>query len=252
MAQYSTDFSDSAYADGVAPPDWTETWDDGYLTWTVEDSSGEAAALGSSYGDRVLRGSTIIGGYDHALTWDDAGTPADVDIKVRLLVTSAYQRALGAVARASTDSNGDDGYYLLVDPYDNSLILRKFVNGSATQIAVHDIDTDGALPKWDVADDVWIWARLYISGTTIRGKMWLDGEDEPGSWMIDTTDSAHASGAVGVYASRTSYFDWFGVGTNGDAAPSLPASESDARVTQAVVEILRTSGGAQPIVVVIA
>jgi hypothetical protein len=85
-----------------------------------------------------------------------------------------------------------------------------------------------------------MWMRLQINGTTIKGKIWREGEDEPAGWDIDTTDSGgHASGAVGVFARYDSGFDWFGVGTGGDAPPAIPAAEGDARVTQIAADVLR-------------
>jgi hypothetical protein len=269
MAQYSTSFDDSGYTDGNPPGDWTETWDSGYCTWTIEDESGEPACLGSSYGDMVLKGDNSIGGQDHALTWDDVGDVADVDVKCRMLATYGGTRVTGLVGRCSEDSNGKQGYYLTVDLYYNILYLRKFTDDSPGAVAQYDFDDDMSdVPRWKPTDDVWLWMRLYINGTTLRAKVWLDGDDEPASWQIDTTDSAHASGYVGVYSSYDSYFDWFGVGTGGDGVPSLPAVEADgritqatvevlrsgapeARVTQVVVEVLRRSKGTQPKVIVI-
>ncbi|HEQ98798.1 MAG TPA: hypothetical protein ENO22_05605 [candidate division Zixibacteria bacterium] len=238
MAQFSTDFSDSGYSDGNPPPDWSETWDSGYFTWTIEAASGEPVS-GSSFGDMVLKGDASVIGVAHALTWDDVGTPADVDLKGRVMPTYAGQRVTGLVARASTDSNGKQGYFLALDVYGNILSLRKIEDGLLYVLEDFDLDTEDVVPRKKIEEDFWYWLRLYVSGTTLRAKVWRDGEDEPASWMIDTTDSAHASGAVGVYASYDSYFDWFGVGTAGSAIPAIPSTEAAGRITQEVVEVLR-------------
>jgi hypothetical protein len=87
----------------------------------------------------------------------------------------------------------------------------------------------------------WYWLRFQVTGTAIKARFWRDGEDEPGTWDIDTSDATiSAGGWVGVMSyNYDAEVDWFGVGTAGSAPPAVPAAEGDAFITQAATEVLR-------------
>jgi hypothetical protein len=239
MSQFSTDFSE--YSTGSAPSDWTLQWD----AWT--SASVETDASGSSFGDQVLR--LYTGFSTSAISWDDLGTPTDVDITARIRVTdSGGFYGPGIVARASEDSNGKDGYYAVIDAGNNKLDLFKIVDNSPTLLI------SAAAPSPAMLLSTWYWIRFQLSGSALRVRFWRDGDPEPGSWQIDTTDSTFGSGGFAGIMSKFEHseVDWFGAGTGGSAPPTRPSATGKARMTQLVVEVLRENRvGGQPAVVVI-
>ncbi len=251
MAQFSTDFADSAYGTGSGsqPGDWSSIWGSD-VTFTVELEA-EESLDGSSFGDQVLKADVSAGSSYNGIVWDDVGTPTEADVKMRFRTATqgATTKDCGLTVRVIDDSNGADGYMLYVNTQNHNLVLAKFLNNSPTVITTHPIDEEDALY---LTDDKWYCMRLQINGTAIKGKLWLADDDEPGSWQIEETDaSVSAAGAVGLTFHVDSYVDWFGAGTGGDAPPAFPATEAEARVTQAVVEVLRSNPGSESIVVVI-
>lgn len=235
MATFSTDFSDSDQVIGSQPPDWTAQFEAAPSPSTA-DFEIKADTTGSSFGGQVLNVDYLFSG-DSALSFDDPGDAANVDMtmRVRWLTTSSLQRSCGLVARGHEDSAGIDGYTITVDLNASTLKLYKLVDDADTSLA-----TGNVYPS--IAQDVWYWLRFQVNGTALKARIWRDGDPEPVTWHIDTTDSAvSAAGWCGLY---TRYIgdaevDWFGVGTAGDAPPAQPAAEGAARVTQVAVEVLR-------------
>jgi hypothetical protein len=81
----------------------------------------------------------------------------------------------------------------------------------------------------------WYWIRFQFSGSNYKAKIWADGDSEPTTggagdgWNVSNTDDTYSTaGSVGLCkgANTTSHvWSMFGVGTNGDTAPtSAPAT----------------------------
>ena len=74
----------------------------------------------------------------------------------------------------------------------------------------------------------WYWVRFQFSGSAYKLRVWLDGGSEPGTWNVEGTDSTYSTaGSVGLCkGANTIAHEWsmFGVGTNGDTAPSSGGS----------------------------
>lgn len=210
MAQYFTDFSE--YSTGVQPPDWTKRMD--AFTLTVE-SSGDATVTGG----QVLRLDSPSSDGHKMASWDDVedGNHADVEIvaKIKLPGSGNNEQIAGIAGRAAGTASTTDWYRAAHVVLTDTSELAKHVSGSYTQL--------GSEANTLTAGDWW-WLRLRMNGTTIRAKFWKDGTSEPGSWEVDTTDSSlSAAGWVGVFAWDNDDIvdvDVFGVGTNGDAAPT--------------------------------
>lgn len=85
--------------------------------------------------------------------------------------------------------------------------LRKWVGGSALDVAQIALDFD-----LDTNPDpgVIVWAKFETFGddatgsVTLRGKVWLDGEDEPSDWMISYVDDDYPFVNAGFQAIETS------------------------------------------------
>lgn len=91
-------------------------------------------------------------------------------------------------------------------------------------------------------------AVVRANGTTLQTKIWADGDSEPGSWQINTTDP-NVTGVGWVGLCQNSNVNQlrvhaFGVGTNGDAAPrSAPAGDSASGGSQATVTVSAAGAG---------
>lgn len=70
-------------------------------------------------------------------------------------------------------------------------------------------------------DQAWYYVRAQVIGTDLKLRVWEEGTSEPGTWAVTTTDSALASGRIGLtsFAAGTFYCDYFAWSTD-------PASES--------------------------
>jgi len=56
--------------------------------------------------------------------------------------------------------------------------------------------------SWSLNTNYWL--RFRLRGTTLQGRVWADGQTEPTAWHLETTDSANASGYVGIYYTELS------------------------------------------------
>lgn len=68
--------------------------------------------------------------------------------------------------------------------------------------------------------------------TTTRVRCWDVGDTEPTGWAITRTDSTATHQVAGIPCfyndvTTTNYVRWFGVGTNGDPAPTAPVGPTD-------------------------
>lgn len=77
------------------------------------------------------------------------------------------------------------------------LTLRRAQGASQTQLAGKDVFTG-----WKPGQKVRVKAEASgVNGTTVRAKVWLDGQPEPGAWQVEATDSTpslQAKGGVGL------------------------------------------------------
>ena len=179
-----TDFRE--YLRGESPGDWTQRWQTAGATWDVR-------GMPNDHGHRnLLRLRIEDGGTGfYGMTWN---APSGNDQEVLTLWRSldAGSNTARAVLRASGAAAAETAYYF---GYDSATTWRvwKVVAGTITSLAT------GTGPELGVGF-LWIWVRFQAIGTAIKAKVWLDGDAEPGSWLISTTDSAVTTGAPGVAA----------------------------------------------------
>jgi hypothetical protein len=120
-----------------------------------------------------------------------------------------------------TKSGNLDGYTAGIRNNTTDMRAYRWTNGARTSLGevAHGLGS---------TTDKWIWLRAQMHGTTLRHRMWLDGNAEPETWGQSFTDANHASGGQGLHIYHYSalpagaYIDiaWFSVGINGSAAPS--------------------------------
>ena len=202
-AQYKTDFSE--YDVGVAPSDWSTLWRES--GWTVKDDPSRLEHF-------VTEGSGRRG-----LTWDK---PGDItgDVEVSALVKKSkgdkgvmFQLHLQGSGKASSENS----YYLDVTNSGNIRINRNR-NGGFTVLKSTSIPFTPEL-------DTWYEAVFKREGSTLKGKVWSYGEEEPAEWQIEVEDDSFITGKVGighVTTEITNEWAFFGVGTNDAEAPRAP------------------------------
>jgi hypothetical protein len=206
MATYFRDFSSG---DGIS--DFTEL---------AHVSGNNAPSWAIQNTDEVI--ATSASSHLESLAWNDIDSDADRDdVEVlglyRLPATSTTNRVFSV--RVSTDSSRTCYAVRLR----NADVYAYRVTGStATQLGG---DTTISLTTGN-----WYWVRFRIIGSAYKVKVWAEGDSEPTTggagdgWNVSNTDSTYSTaGSVGLLkGNNTTAHEWsmFGVGTNGDTAPS--------------------------------
>jgi hypothetical protein len=87
-------------------------------------------------------------------------------------------------------------------------------------------------------------SRVQItSGDVLRVRFWNLGDAEPSTWVLSTTVTEYASGKAGI-GNIYGYgaFRFFGVGTDGDPAPTSPvATGPETPINPSITNLLATS-----------
>jgi len=214
MAQYFTDFSEYATGSG-APSGWTGRWVATNITYSIVEDAGVT-------GGKHLRLVRTSSGRS-LLSWDVIDADAD---RATVEVLARVRRAEvgsdnngGMVVRGSGAAGSETGYVgdpiCRATPSTNRVRINEYASGTFGQLA-------NAINTWST--NTWYWTRWQASGTALKIRRWAGAiGDEPGTWDVETTDATtSAAGWVGAFLFFTGTFDFdvFGVGTNGDAAPS--------------------------------
>jgi hypothetical protein len=137
------------------------------------------------------------------LTLAPAGAVRDVDvlyIASTTAVDASVPRNLGFVILGAGDNNNKVGYRLYFDA--TTLVLSEYVANSANTIT-----TGAFVISLNTLYAVRFRAIAEGATTRLRAKVWAwdaDGlADEPGTWLIDTTDaSITAPGFLGPWSQR--------------------------------------------------
>lgn len=74
----------------------------------------------------------------------------------------------------------------------------KYTAGAYTELAAVD-----PIPGLSYVTNSWWRVHVRAIGTTLRVRVWPDGEVEPTDWHLSVDDDDHASGAVGLWFWRT-------------------------------------------------
>lgn len=224
VGAWSGDSTDDGSTDDGSTDDsfanWTPRWAATTADWSVATGTeyqGDAAMAFEADGTDRTR---------YAISWDDVGTPGDVEVADRFRVPSfAAESNFGFHARVhlrSGTTNGDEnGYWLEVDAPNDSFRLGKYTGGGTTTLARFGAPEPA----------VFYHRRFRAEGDTVSAKVWPAGEAEPSAWDVQVTDTDHASGWVGAgsYDPELSETDVFSVGVDGasaslfdsDGAPSV-------------------------------
>ena len=196
MTDYSTDFSE--YTTDQQPSDWVEHWHTGDATALVKE---EVACEGGKF-LKVDHSSNAR----YAVSWDDIGDVADVEVLAKVRFVANGDGDVQILIRGSGTSSSETAYFLILDQVSGAQ-LRKYDNALATTL-----DEKRFYP----ISNTWYLLRLRAEGTAIKGKIWAENDTEPTDWMFEETDSAIATGWVGVGSYHDDAdFDWIEVVTGG-------------------------------------
>ena len=224
MAQYYTDFSGDPL--NSQPSGWTRQWTTNN-TWTVKDFSGSRSLAwldGPNGFEALILDAATSDSLPHEVVtriFVGGGGSTEVNHGVSLFATSA------------------GGYFVAIRGSQNEFNLARYTAPS-TEVKIVNTTILNTLDVY-----VLIRARAESDGT-IRGKVWADGDTEPAAWDFEINDGAFTTGESGVFArdgrSNDAYWDFFGVGTNGDVAPtSAPATGPNTPVNPSITNLLATS-----------
>jgi hypothetical protein len=201
VATYYRDF-----ADGIA--DFTE----------IVLTSGHTTPAWSVVNTNELQ-ATSTANEQEMLAWDDINSDADSD-DVEVLgqfkfPTTSTSHRIFVVRVAGADANNKTTYYVRMS-------TTAFVVGRSTGSTATTIISNSAT----YSVDTWYWVRFRVNGSALQARIWTGavGDEPTSSWTIDTTDSTYTdAGRVGPAKGLntiTTLWRYFGVGTNGDTAPS--------------------------------
>ena len=198
----------------------------GGSTWAFSGVS-ETLSITSNEG---VEGS-LTGGDWHAQL--GSTTAATVNLLVRLKVDDTLNFA-GVMGRYSS-TGGINGYRIGL--FSGTLKADKYVTGIRTQI--------GTSVSFSYTTGQFVWVRAVISGTTITGTAWLDGNSEPGSPQFSTTDSSiSAAGKFGLSAfmsSGNNHFDSFIATDNSSVSTKTRTVTTSAALEQTTTRTISAS-----------
>lgn len=225
MSQFSSDFS--SYANGAIASVSSGAFSvhGTPVNWTHNNVTDAGAVHGKSVEvDNGASGDIFTG-----LVYETPGSTAgDIELLCIFRITSIADVLLYPIGGALLDT-GDSEHYSIRIADATTVQIVKWTAGTGD---------DFVGSSWSVttlANGDTLFCRIGRSGTTIRAKLWKDGESEPGSWQGSGTNTALTTVKAAFVSQSfpaTPYnVEYMGVGTGGDAAPS-PGGGGGAPETQ--------------------
>ena len=223
MAQYYTDFR-YTWPQNTAPGGWKQEWDN-LATKITFNNPAEGTNLSMEYGPQ----NTAF--VRSAISWDYASPSRVSSVVVRFfnIFGSVENRTIcGPVICGRGTQSTRTGYYVWLR-LSGPLVLGKVVNG--TEFTLASTAPSSLFPTDNAEYDVF--CELSVdAGGTVKTWMWLASDNKPETPTLQFNDSADPlpSGWVGVTnVSSLTVTNinvlLFGVGTNGDPAPTSPVDD---------------------------
>lgn len=177
-------------AEGVLPQGWANR----YVSRSI-------VASPLSLDNRALRLESPASGTSNGLvripgSIDDT----DQEILARVIVPGGTNWSARSVSLMLRVADGDierTGYIFAIRSSNpREIQISKTVANTATSLQVQALTTEqsGAVR----AADAVVWMRFTAAGTTLTGKLWMDGADESTAVTVTATDSAIVSGRAGL------------------------------------------------------
>lgn len=130
---------------------------------------------------------------DHWFAIDTATDPGDGDAEWECTVYFADDANMrSGVAFRGKDAATNECYALMLRA--SSTMRLSYISGvSETTKSTQTISSYSTGTHYHV--------KAYSNGTALKGRFWADGDSEPGTWTIDTTDSTldNTNTLVGAY-----------------------------------------------------
>jgi len=144
---------------------------------TIQGNRGRLAALSGA------------GGYaDSASLVTDAAIPNDQEVEVAVYL-STLNEIYPRVHLRANNAFVNTTYRFMMNALGNSFILQRRVSDVESTLSSVSFTFD--------ANGVYM-IRAQAVGTTIRGRIWVQGTTEPSDWTISVTDSDIVSGLAGL------------------------------------------------------
>lgn len=238
MGQFYTDFN--GYTVGSQPAGTTTPWNTG--SYTVNTADLGIPALKENHG---------AGNAEYAIYWNHVPTTAtDVEIlfKGRTTVdpnaSPSNDYEMEAVLRGGGGASTKYGYTV------------NFLGGLFTNIEGYNNNSSftlGGGNNFNYAANTWYWLRARFevgagNTTTVRYRVWQDGNAEPGTWTEQYADNRFThNGWIGLSSYNgdkggTRYYSSVGIGWNGDPAPSSMPSQFLGIMSNSGDSILEATG----------
>ena len=142
------------------------------------------------------------------------GGIADASVLFKFYYDAQIERHWFALLRDNGAAffSGNEGYLLgVANRGGNGLDANVPVIGHRSDL--DDVTEIASGSLFTFTDLAHYWIRAEVEGTTLRFRMWKDGDAEPGTWLVSGTDSTLAAGGVGFYTegsgNRYTQFDDF-------------------------------------------
>ncbi|OLT46492.1 hypothetical protein BJF85_16750 [Saccharomonospora sp. CUA-673] len=163
---------------------------DGGQDWSTTD----AAAFDVADGAGTV--AVAEAGTDYWATLDLI--TADADITVDVSFSEAPGDDAHAAYLGARFYSPDDHYFA------HLYCVDTIVQLSIGHVAGGDLPMpESYLAPYDPQDESEFRVRFAVVGDTLRGKVWLQGEDEPAEWQVETTDTVHTEpGPVALGGAR--------------------------------------------------
>lgn len=180
----NTDLASDTFGGRTVSGGWGTSDDTNADVWVKLSGSG-TLSVGNDEGQLASPNSTTVMQLGSL-------SVADCDASVRFSVASLSDRP-GIILRI----NGTNTYYELQFAGATTVKLLKVVSGTTSTIA-------SAAPGITISTGTFYWLRFLVQGTSLSGKIWADSTGiEPATWNVTGTDSAIASGGVGLVGVAT-------------------------------------------------
>ena len=196
---------------------------DGALS-AVEYTFSDSEFFLSGHGVRI----TKTGDGPYALSFDSMPFAADVEVLARVSLAGDYtEESWGVVVRGGGAASSETGHALwcgLIGTFDEVMNHEIFDDGSSNRL--NFFPAVGGIPLASAR----AWIRLRAEGSEIKGRVWLDGIEEPTDWAFEHSDGGDvtAAGWVGLFIrygdGDNRYCDYFAAGVDGASAPGPDAS----------------------------
>ena len=211
-ALYETEFTE--YEDSSPASDWTERWNTGIQSNTIEACDcGEGAQIpGQTQHMNYVAG----GGYTPLLSWDEVDGKKNVDVLMLVGEYHGDDEAFRLYVRGSGNEGHEQGYFLHIS---TTYYIAKYIDGSKTNLSTVLYQP----PRAGVA----YWWRFRVQGNTLKAKYWSIWTVEPSEWHLECEDSDISDGGwIGFGGESNLIYDinYFGVATGGRAISVKDAS----------------------------